>query len=186
MSNRNIQDIFLQELVDKIQMGSNPHVRVHEHSFSIVKDAAHRNVIIRGLVNYGGMPVYFHELISEDKMTEAMHSIHVVNELAEKFIVKNGLAPVDDQRKSQTSREEVYRAIDSERDYQDHVWGDFPGFDIRPVQNNIITMDVYMDKLKVAWTDNPNDPEVLNIIRKITAVGVHAMEVNGAPTRYED
>lgn len=85
------------------------------------------------------------------------------------------------------TRQEVYQAIDSERDYQDHVWGkdeSTAGGD-HTVEDFVVYIDVYLAKVKEA-TMLPKAKrhlEMMNIMRKITALGVRCMEQHGAPLR---
>ncbi len=85
-----------------------------------------------------------------------------------------------------TTREEVYSALDGERDYQDYLWG--PEHDrghMRP-EEWLVYMKVYLDKAFVSITESADDraiPNTMHAIRKVTALGVAAMEVLGAPRR---
>lgn len=83
------------------------------------------------------------------------------------------------------TRAEVYAAIDSEREYQNAL-----GPDRRAASENrfsvgdwLVMMKVYVDKALVAWTDNPGTDAAMNAIRKVSAIGVAAMEEHGAPKR---
>lgn len=92
-----------------------------------------------------------------------------------------------------TERSEVYEAIDSERDYQEKVWGEVlssaetpdetrpPGY--RTLDEWALYIIGYADDLlKIAAHDD--DPKVkLDCIRKIATLGVVAMEQHGAPKR---
>jgi len=87
-----------------------------------------------------------------------------------------------------TSREEVYQAIDSERDYQDSRWNE--NTTTSGGYHSPAEWLVYMqDYLREAFSQASRhaDPEsrvmVMNTLRKITAMGVAAMEQNGAPFR---
>lgn len=82
-------------------------------------------------------------------------------------------------------RAEVFEAISSERDYQNAL-----GPDRRAANENqfsvgewLVMMKVYVDKALVAWTDNPGIDAAMNAIRKVSAIGVAAMEEHGAPHR---
>jgi hypothetical protein len=91
-----------------------------------------------------------------------------------------------------TPRSEVYAAIDSERIYQDNLAvkaGTDPGT-VRPhsLEEFAFYMERYMrvlnEELSTKWTpDRKPTPESLNILRKITTLGVAAMEQHGAPKR---
>lgn len=93
------------------------------------------------------------------------------------------------------SRAEVYAAIDSERDYQDARWGrqQYPTVSgssnelrkdgNRTLDEFILYMAGYMNDT-VQIGSHTTDPVVkLDFIRKVTALGVAAMEQHGAPHR---
>lgn len=79
------------------------------------------------------------------------------------------------------SREEAHKAIDSERDYQLSKWGDLD------TRNSIGDFLIYMQRELTKAANayySPDEPRgVLEGIRKVTTVGVAAMERFGAPVR---
>lgn len=87
-----------------------------------------------------------------------------------------------------TTRQEVYEAIDTEREYQDRVWKDHAGGTESPnplsIGEWILCMEEYLAEARVEWTGEPK-PEVktLETIRKVGAIAVHCMEQHGAPKR---
>ena len=87
------------------------------------------------------------------------------------------------------TRETVYQAIDSERTYQGLRWGKQEsklGALVEP-QHSVCDFLVYMqDYLREAMTECARTPGVgaaLEIVRKVTALGVACMEEHGAPVR---
>ncbi len=86
------------------------------------------------------------------------------------------------------TRSEVYRAIDTERDFQDtfvlperrycatHTLGEF-----------ILMIGQYADQARQKWTHHGDmrdgHPESLHEIRKVAALAVRCMEQHGAPER---
>jgi hypothetical protein len=87
------------------------------------------------------------------------------------------------------SRESVYHAIDTERAYQDSKGVASSG---APHQHELEAFALYMDdymtefkhQLSRIWTSDGKPPaEALATLRKITALGVAAMEQHGAITR---
>jgi hypothetical protein len=76
------------------------------------------------------------------------------------------------------NRADVYKLLDGERAYQESLW---------PAPHSVgdyLTMLRYYGRLAdAAWTVNSGDQPALNVIRKITAIGVHCMEEHGAPQR---
>ncbi len=82
------------------------------------------------------------------------------------------------------SRRDVYKALNSERTYQDERWGDRT----HTVTEYILYMEHYLEEArKRASTKDQNVPinhkDTLDFIRKVTALGVVCMEENGAPHR---
>lgn len=84
-----------------------------------------------------------------------------------------------------TSRQEVYAAIDSERDYQDGLGSDRrePSEINHSVGDYITMLAAYVTKLQQAWTDNPGDSAALEVMRKCAGITVRCMEEHGAPHR---
>jgi hypothetical protein len=87
----------------------------------------------------------------------------------------------------QTTRSAVYAALDGERDYQDAGSGNAAtdNVDSNTVAGALVLLDQYVQKAKAAYAGvHPAGRiEALSIIRKVTAIGVRAMEVNGAILR---
>lgn len=80
------------------------------------------------------------------------------------------------------TRQEVYEALDTERTYQGKRWGD--------ANHSITEFLVYMqDYVAEALhkcsrlPDEEANPQALDSIRKVAALGVAAMEQHGAPKR---
>jgi hypothetical protein len=85
--------------------------------------------------------------------------------------------------KGQLSREQVYAAIEDERAYQDARWGG-PSHDaFKSTGDFLVYMQDYMRRAVEAYTTNVGDLAALHMIRKVVALGVAAMEFNGAPRR---
>lgn len=89
------------------------------------------------------------------------------------------------------TRAEVYNALDSERDYQDmRIARDgttAPGPEhYHSPEEFLIYMDAYLNEAKrvasSVWGPECK-PAVMEIVRKVTALGVACMEQNGAPQR---
>jgi len=88
------------------------------------------------------------------------------------------------------TRDEVYAAINSERDYQQAMaakaHGDPSNDGKKHLEEFVLYMDDYMAELKHqlsrTWGPDAYD-QPLNTLRKVVAIGVGAMEVWGAPQR---
>ena len=92
------------------------------------------------------------------------------------------------------TRQEVYEAIDSERDYQDSLWGDtlsgnrIPSGGYLPGDRSLDEFTLYIEgyakDLAHAGSHFVANEAKKNIIRKIAALAVSAMEQHGAPHRF--
>lgn len=78
------------------------------------------------------------------------------------------------------TREEVNRAIDSERSYQNYRWPEHK----HSVTEYLVYIEHYLNKAKaIVSTSALEGEDELDALRKITALGVAAMEENGAKPR---
>jgi hypothetical protein len=87
-----------------------------------------------------------------------------------------------------TTRQDVYKAIDSERAFRDKFVGTNPTHQDpnRPSHTTgeyLVMLTVYLREAQEAWLRNPGDLEALRSIRKIAGISVHCMEDHGAPKR---
>lgn len=83
------------------------------------------------------------------------------------------------------TRSEVYRAIDSERAYQDSVVKNKYGNETEghPVAAEILMIEEYAVRARKEWTDRKGDEAALNTVRKIAGLCVRCLEHHGAPHR---
>lgn len=81
-------------------------------------------------------------------------------------------------------REDVYKSIDSERDYQDARWGSTQDEDYvaYPISQYIIDLEVHLNKLKMHGY-NMDHINACEEIRKIGALAVKCGEVHGINDR---
>lgn len=83
-------------------------------------------------------------------------------------------------------RQEVYKLIDGERDYQDSRWQSCESKGIHSYSEWILYMNDYLQEATHVCA-RVADPEcrekVGNIMRKLAAMSVAAIEQNGAPPR---
>ncbi len=92
-----------------------------------------------------------------------------------------------------TTRQEVYSAIDSEREYQDGIWGktlsgDRAATELQPggtrtVDEFSLYIIGYANDLMINGSHFANEKDKLDIVRKIAGLGVACMEQHGAPHR---
>lgn len=83
------------------------------------------------------------------------------------------------------TREKVYEALDSERSYQERLWG--PAHDRgHSITEFLVYMRDYVEEALHTLSresDASANPKALDSVRKVTALGVACMEVHGAPKR---
>lgn len=87
-----------------------------------------------------------------------------------------------------TTREEVYKAIDSERDYQDSfVLPERQYYQTHTLGEFILMINQYAAQAREKWTHHKDvdPPESLHEVRKIAALAVRCMEQHGAPYRQK-
>ena len=86
------------------------------------------------------------------------------------------------------TREQVYKVIDTEREYQDRIWSVL-NKEISNPSSYILWMEEYLNKARVLASslDERKGTEgcekIMDVIRKVTAMGIACMEINGAPER---
>jgi hypothetical protein len=86
-------------------------------------------------------------------------------------------------------REDVYKLIDGEREYQNIRWindHSISGTHIHTPEEWIVYMEDYLDEAKhiLSRIEGPGCyKDAMGIIRKVTAMGVAAMEQNDTPPR---
>ena len=84
-------------------------------------------------------------------------------------------------------RKMVYERIDAERDYQDSRWDLREKFNTTPDnEKSIAEWILYMEhhlNLAKGFVYSLNEHSALAEIRKVTALGVRAMEIHGCPSR---
>lgn len=83
-------------------------------------------------------------------------------------------------------RDDVYKLIDGERDYQDQQWSENAIENNNPLRigEDLALIEVYLRKAFDTWSTERR-PEVvtMGIIRKIAGICVRSMETNNTPPR---
>lgn len=79
-------------------------------------------------------------------------------------------------------REEVYKIIDNERNYQDRKWKHKKDED-NSLQDWIFYMGKTLSKA-TSYNNLGKEEQALDEIRQLIALGVACMEENGVPERY--
>ncbi len=95
-------------------------------------------------------------------------------------------------KKSIMTREEVYKAIDTEREYQEKMWNsDTKASGATNISSFICWMEAYLRKASDLACSNDETPgsesskAITDMIRKVVALGVACGELNGMPERKE-
>jgi hypothetical protein len=79
-----------------------------------------------------------------------------------------------------STQQQVFDVLGSERQYQEHKWDDGK----HEIAGYILIMEHYLARARAACVrDSVTNYDVLNEIRKATAVGVACMEQHGAIPR---
>jgi hypothetical protein len=84
------------------------------------------------------------------------------------------------------SRIEVYNVIDGERQYQDDQRGNALRHEGQPAMTPgeyILCMEKCLADARSAWYAPDGGVKSMEHVRKVTALGVAAMELHGAPPR---
>ncbi len=68
-------------------------------------------------------------------------------------------------------RENVYKIIDNEREYQDEKWPKQ-----RSVAEELLIMQTFLDKARTSYASALGEGVALDQIRKVVAIGVRCME----------
>lgn len=82
-----------------------------------------------------------------------------------------------------STRQEVYKVLDGERDYQDSYTKDKNYDDNHSTAEHLVLLRTYLSKAEESWCHNHGDQEALRQIRKIAGIAVRCMEENGAISR---
>jgi hypothetical protein len=80
-------------------------------------------------------------------------------------------------------RAEVYKIIDSEREYQGDLGPDRTDSSDHSVGDYLVMLDTYLRAAKDEWTNNAGVVMSLHNVRKVAAIAVRCMEEHGAPSR---
>jgi hypothetical protein len=84
------------------------------------------------------------------------------------------------------TREQVFDAISSEREYQAQVIApdaNICGTIPKSVGDYLTMLSSYMNKTLDVWTNTPGNVASLHMVRKIAGIAVKCMEQHGAPFR---
>ena len=82
------------------------------------------------------------------------------------------------------TRAEVYAAIDTERKYQERMWGEAQGGRRLSIGEQILLIEEYVARARHEWSiDKGPELKALEFVRKIAGIAVNCMESHGAPHR---
>lgn len=77
------------------------------------------------------------------------------------------------------NRKRVYRMIDTERQYQDELGSNRTDGRVHTVEGYVVMFQHYLSEAHTDWVTKPGDEYCLNVVRKLAAIAVHAMEEHG-------
>lgn len=78
------------------------------------------------------------------------------------------------------SRDKVLLLIVGERDYQDAQAEHWNHKGVPSIESELLQLEHYISEARLEWVKNSDHKGVLNTIRKISAIGIRAMEHHGA------
>jgi hypothetical protein len=81
------------------------------------------------------------------------------------------------------NREDVYKLIDGEREYQDSLDHTRTDGCAKGVGDYLTLLRAYLREAEEGWVRSAGNTKGLESIRKIAGIAVHCMEVHGAPAR---
>ena len=86
------------------------------------------------------------------------------------------------------NREQVYKILDGERDYQDLKWGSTfsgnrPGNGDRSIDEFVLYMEGYMRDAVQHASHYADTERVLETLRKVAALAIRCFEQHGCPER---
>lgn len=87
------------------------------------------------------------------------------------------------QNNRSIARQQVYLAIDGEREYQDSLPRTRTDGSAKGVGDYLTLISRYHRKAEDDWSDTAGNDAALHQIRKIAAIAVHCLEDHGAPLR---
>jgi hypothetical protein len=82
------------------------------------------------------------------------------------------------------TREQVYKKIDIERQYQDSL--STQHFGTPTIEGELLMLQDYIDRARKAWVDNfedNNEEPARHFIRKIAGIAIRCLENHGCPER---
>ena len=76
------------------------------------------------------------------------------------------------------NRKTVYKLIDEEREYQDDLGDDRTDGHIHSVTDELVLMQVYLQRALAEWANSSGDLYALVQIKKVAAIAVRCLENN--------
>jgi len=80
-------------------------------------------------------------------------------------------------------RSEVYKIIDTERDYQDANSNNWNHVGKPTVEAEILMMEEYLARARSAWVNNNGKDAALDMMRKVVGIAVRCFENHGVNPR---
>jgi hypothetical protein len=81
-------------------------------------------------------------------------------------------------------REDVYKLIDGEREYQNNLWPSHEEAPQLTIGEFVLMLEEYANQARKEWiVEKRPEQKTMAVIRKIGGIAVRAMEIHGAPPR---
>ncbi len=104
--------------------------------------------------------------------------------LADIGVAKNNICP--NRNFSSLPREEVYKLIDGERDYQNAISTNMNHQGFPTVEAEILMMEQYLMNARTLWVNtHGNSGPALDMMRKVAGISVRCFENHGCPARNQ-
>jgi len=191
------QAMYMQVVPNSHSFGSLENILVH---YSLAPEEVTKEYIVVGFkntLNRGSDLVFNPKNMKEVPPPTHFHSLanifkYLVNEIwdVERFIelIKNTLDNgFDFKNERKMERTDVYKCLDTERDYQDLRWSvrrnenGTPDAEKPPIEW-ITYIEYHLNEAKNA-VYNLEDEETLAQVRKVAALAVRCLELHGCPER---
>lgn len=71
---------------------------------------------------------------------------------------------------------DVWDVLEGERQYQLSRGGDWQGGATRPLEDEVLLMEDYLARARTAFVDNKGNDKLLDVLRKVVAIGVRCIK----------
>lgn len=130
---------------------------------------------------------YYNDLVYECSHVagggDARNVMRKLAALCVKCMWHNGIVGRDGTYYENADKKMAFAAIEQERRYQDDMWPEAREESAYSVEGFQLIFGRYLRQAVDAWVDNAGDERALDVVRKLAAIAVRCMEINGADPR---